>query len=477
MPGAARRRVLSVASEAYPLIKTGGLADVVGALPAALAAEGVQMRTLLPGYPAVMAAFRAEAEPVEIRGCGTLRIGRAGGLELFVLDAPALYARAGNPYLAADGRDWQDNAQRFAALARAGAAIARGAVANWIPDVVHAHDWQAGLVAAYLRFGQPTRSTVPSIMTVHNMAFPGIFPATLLTELGFPAAAYTSDGIEYHDRISYLKAGLALSDVITTVSPTYAQEILSPAEGMGFDGLLNSRQNRLHGILNGIDTTVWNPATDDAIAARYETGAAKTANKTALQTEFELIVDPAPLFGVISRLTTQKGLDLLAAALPVLLDAGAQLVVLGSGDAAIEAAFVAAAERHPGRVACRLGYDEALAHRIQAGADALLVPSRFEPCGLTQLCALRYGTIPVVSRVGGLADTVVDANAMAVASGAATGVQFAPVTRAALEAAIRRTVKLYADSGIWGKMRDSAMKTDVSWANPARAYAKIYASF
>jgi len=472
-----QRKVLSVASEAYPLIKTGGLADVVGALPAALAVEGVQVRTLLPGYPAVMAAFRADADPIELAGTGTLRSGRAADLDIFVLDAPSLYARAGNPYLASDGRDWQDNAQRFAALARAGAAIARGAVAGWVPDVVHAHDWQAGLVAAYLRFGRADRSTVPSVLTVHNMAFPGIFPATVLRELSLPAAAFTTDGIEYYGQISFLKAGLALSDVITTVSPTYAREILGPAEGMGFDGLLNARQSRLHGILNGIDTTVWNPATDAAIAARFTTGAGKAANKAALQTEFDLIVDAGPpLFGVISRLTTQKGLDLLAAAVPVLLDAGAQLVVLGSGDAAIEAAFIAATERHPGRIACRLGYDEALAHRIQAGADALLVPSRFEPCGLTQLCALRYGTIPVVSRVGGLADTVVDANAMAVASGVATGVQFAPVTRTALEAAIRRTATLHADPGVWTTMRDSAMGTDVSWANPARAYAKLYAA-
>lgn len=466
-------RVLSVASEAYPLIKTGGLADVVGALPAALAREGVAVRTLLPGYPAVLAALKPVAEPVVV-AAGTLRAGRAGGLDVVALDAPALFLRGGNPYLAADGRDWQDNAQRFSALAQAGAAIGQGALPGWRPDVVHAHDWQAGLVAAYLRFADPP--VPPTVFTVHNMAFPGVFPAALLTALGLPAAAFALDGIEYYGQISFLKAGLALSDAITTVSPTYANEILSSAEGMGFDGLLRARRNRLHGILNGVDTEIWNPATDPLLARTYAEPAGKAENKAALQARMGLDADPdAPLFGVVSRLTGQKGIDLLAAALPTLLAAGGQLVVLGSGDASVEAALRAAQASNAGRIACRFGYDESLAHRIQAGADALFVPSRFEPCGLTQLCALRYGTIPVVARVGGLADTVVDANAMAVAAGVATGIQFAPVTLAALEGAIRRATTLFADPA-WARMQAAAMATDVSWASPARAYAKLYRS-
>ena len=466
-------RVLSVASEAYPLIKTGGLADVVGALPAALAREGVAVRTLLPGYPAVLAALKPAAEPVAVTA-GTLRAGRAGGLDVIVLDAPALFLRGGNPYLAADGRDWQDNAQRFAALAQAGAAIGRGALPGWRPDVVHAHDWQAGLVAAYLRFADPP--VPPTVFTVHNMAFPGIFPAALLAALGLPAAAFALEGVEYHGQISFMKAGLALSDAITTVSPTYAEEILGPAEGMGFDGLLRFRRDRLHGILNGIDTDVWNPAADPLLARTYAEPAGKAENKAALQARIGLDADPdAPLFGVVSRLTGQKGIDLLAAALPTLLAAGAQLVVLGSGEPAVEAALQTAESANPGRIACRFGYDEALAHRIQAGSDALFVPSRFEPCGLTQLCALRYGTIPVVARVGGLADTVVDANAMAVAAGVATGIQFAPVTLAALEGAIRRAVALFAEPA-WARMQAAAMATDVSWANPAREYAALYRS-
>ncbi len=466
-------RVLSVASEAYPLIKTGGLADVVGALPAALAREGVAVRTLLPGYPAVLAALHPDAEPVPVAG-GTLRAGRAGGLDVIALDAPALFLRGGNPYLAADGRDWQDSAQRFAALAQAGATIARGALPGWRPDVVHAHDWQAGLVAAYLQFTDGPAP--PTVFTVHNLAFPGIFPAALLTALGLPAAAFALDGVEYHGQISFMKAGLALSDAITTVSPTYADEILAPAEGMGFDGLLRSRRDRLHGILNGIDTDVWNPATDTLLAQPYAEPAGKAVNKAALQAQMGLDADPdAPLFGVVSRLTGQKGIDLLAAALPTLLAAGGQLAVLGSGEPAVEAALQAAESANTGRIACRFGYDESLAHRIQAGSDALFVPSRFEPCGLTQLCALRYGTIPVVARVGGLADTVVDANAMAVAGGVATGVQFAPVTRAALEGAIRRAVTLFAGPA-WTRMRLAAMATDVSWASPARAYAALYQS-
>ncbi len=470
--------VLAVASEIFPLIKTGGLADVAGALPGALAELDVRVRTLVPGYPAVLAALREPARlhawPDLFGGAARLLAASVQGLDLLVLDAPHLFARPGNPYVGADGRDWPDNALRFAALSRAGAEIGCGAVAGYQPDIVHAHDWQAGLTHAFLHYS-PTRPR--SVMTVHNLAFQGQFPAQSFPALGLPAAAFAVEGIEYHGGISYLKAGLHYADRITTVSPTYAAEIRTPDAGMGLDGLLRTRAGDLHGILNGIDTEAWNPATDPLIAANFDSRhiAQRRANKADLQARFGLSPDPAaPLFAVVSRLTWQKGLDLLLEAEPTLLAANGQLALLGTGEAAIEAGFRAAAARHPGRIGCVIGYDEALAHRLQAGADALLVPSRFEPCGLTQLCALRYATVPVVARVGGLADTVIDASPMALNAGVATGVQFAPVTAEMLRAAIQRVAALYHEPATWRRLQRNAMATDVSWHHPARQYAALF---
>ncbi len=471
--------MLSVASEIYPLVKTGGLADVVGALPRALAREGIEMRTLVPGYPAVREALDG-AETVHTfpdlhGGSARLLAGRAAGLELFALDAPHLYARPGNPYTSPDGKDWPDNARRFAALAQCAAAIARGAVAAFTPQVAHAHDWQAGLVPAYLRFGP--RCACKSVLTVHNLAFQGTFPRELLAPLGLPPASFGVDGVEYYGSIGYLKAGIALADRITTVSPTYAGEIRTADAGMGLDGLLRKRADRLSGILNGIDTDVWNPATDPHIAARFDPHrlGERVANKAALQTRLGLATEPGALvFGVVSRLTWQKGIDVIVEALPVLLRGRTQLVLLGAGDAPLEQALKTAAREHAGRVGVVLGYDEALAHQIQAGIDALLMPSRFEPCGLTQLIALRYGVIPVVPRVGGLADTVIDANEMALASGAGTGVQFSPVSREQLELAIARVRGLARNRATWRHLQTRAMATDVSWSRPARRYAALY---
>jgi starch synthase len=474
-----RIEVLSVASEIYPLIKTGGLADVSGALPGALAAEGFAVRTLVPGYPAVTKGLR-KAQSVHayadlFGGPARLLAARARGLDLFVLDAPHLYNRPGGPYADPGGADWPDNAQRFAALARAGADLGRGLLPAWSPKVVHAHDWQAGLTAAYLQYdGGPRPGTV---MTVHNLAFQGQFDRGLLASLGLPASAFTRDGVEYYGDIGYLKAGLRLSDRLTTVSPTYAAEICTPAGGMGMDGLLRGRADKLTGILNGIDVKVWNPADDDLIAAHYNADAleARTLNRRAVQDRFGLAPDPdATLFAVISRLSWQKGLDLLLAALPVLLAEGAQLALLGSGDAGLQAGFAAAADHHRGRIGCAFDYDETLAHQIQAGADAILVPSRFEPCGLTQLCALRYGAVPVVARVGGLGDTVIDAGPMALAAGVATGVQFAPVDTPMLENALRRTVRLRRDPPAWARLQRNGMAADVSWRGPARLYGALY---
>lgn len=479
-------QVLSVASEAYPLIKTGGLADVAGALPLALAAEGVQVRTLIPGYPSVLPAldpgFEAHALGEMFGGPAQLLCGTAQGLDVLVLDAPHLFARAGNPYHAAGGQEWPDNAFRFAALGRAAADIGLGALPSYQPDIVHAHDWQAGLAPAYLAYASGTRPG--TVITVHNLAFPGKAPLDLLAALGLPPEALSIDGAEFYGSLSLLKAGLATADRITTVSPTYAAEIVTPDFGMGFDGLLRARRPVLSGILNGIDTEAWNPASDALLATPYDrdTLALRAANKADLQTRFGLDPDPdAMLFGVISRLSWQKGIDLLLAALPGVLADEAQLVVLGAGEAGLEVACREAAGRNPGKMGVLIGYDEALAHGIQGGCDALLVPSRFEPCGLTQLCALRYGAVPVVARIGGLADTVIDANAMALQAGVGTGVVYTPgetdaITTNRLRAAMQRAMLLHADRAIWRSMQRNGMAADMSWRVPARHYANLYRS-
>jgi starch synthase len=471
--------VLSVASEMYPLIKTGGLADVVGALPGALAEEGVTVRTLIPGYPQVLDAIgdaRALHTVTDLfDGHGRVLAAEVEGLDLLVLDAPHLYERPVNPYLGPDGKDWPDNAVRFAALARVAADIGLGALEGYRPDVVHAHDWQAALTPAYLHYHEGARPG--TVMTVHNLAFPGKVPRELLARLGLPPGSYAIDGVEFHGTISLLKAGLQFADRITTVSPTYAAEIRTEEVGMGFAGLLRARAGVLSGILNGIDTVIWDPAVDQFIAERFDqtTLARRAANKAALQARMGLAQDPAVLlFGVVSRLTWQKGMDLLLACLPVLRAVGAQLALVGAGEAEIETGFRTESAHSPAWIGCVIGYDEALAHLLQAGADALLVPSRFEPCGLTQLCALRYGAVPVVARVGGLADTVIDANPAALGAGAATGVQFAPVSAEMLDVALRRTVALYREPAVWCQLQKNGMAADVSWRGPARQYAALY---
>jgi starch synthase len=471
-------KVLSVASEIFPLVKTGGLADVAGALPSALAGLGVEMVSLMPGYPAVMKelAEYEECASYEALSGGPARLlwGKAKGLDLFVLDAGHLYNRAGNPYLGPDGKDWPDNAARFAALSFVAADMGRGRVPDFVPDVIHAHDWQAGLVPAHARFGGGPKT----VMTVHNLAFQGHFPASIFGTLGLPAAAFSIDGVEYFGGVGFLKAGLACADAITTVSPTYAREITTLADGMGLDGLLRARSGVLHGIVNGIDTDVWNPGDDKAIAAPYSAKAMgqRPANKRAVETRFGLQAEDGPLYCIISRLTMQKGMDLVAGALPTLIATGARLAILGSGDAALEAALKNAAQAYQGRIGIVTSYDEPLSHLMQAGSDAILVPSRFEPCGLTQLYGLRYGCVPVVARVGGLADTIVDANDAALAAGVATGIQFAPVTQEALEHALRRTAAMYADKKSWGALQQNGMRADVSWDRSARRYADLYAS-
>jgi starch synthase len=468
-------RVLSVASEIYPIIKTGGLADVVGALPIALRAEGVETLTLVPGYPDVTCALRDAREvfewPLFFGGATRLLRGSCGELELFVLDAPHLFARPGNPYLSPEGVDWPDNGLRFAALSRMADNIGLGVVASFAPDIVHVHDWQAALAAAYLHYsGRPRPGTV---LTVHNLAYQGRFPPSMLEEIGLPPESFSMHGVEYYGDIGFLKAGLQFADRITTVSPTYAMEIQGDEGGMGLGGLLRERSSDISGILNGIDTDVWDPTTDPLIASGFDLGALdrRAANKAALQRRFGLEQRPdAFLLGVISRLSWQKGLDLLLENLPMVMGEGMQLVLLGSGDADLQDRYRAAAQAHAGEVGAVIGYDEALAHLIQAGTDALVVPSRFEPCGLTQLCAQRYGAVPIVSRVGGLEDTVVDANEATIV----TGFKFGPVTTENLAGALRRGHAVFRDTPAWRKMQQNGMSTDVSWRNRASRYADLY---
>lgn len=489
-------RVLFVSSECLPYVKTGGLGDVVGALPAALRAEGVDVRVLLPGYPGVLDRLENVKILRDLRGLPGLASGAParllsgrgvdGGV-VYAVDIPAFYGRKGNPYLGPDGKDWSDNHLRFAALGRVAALIgldgdgAKGkGKGAWVPDVLHGHDWQAGLAAAHLHFplwplaGAKRPGTV---FTIHNLAFQGLFPADMVPTLGLSWDGFTPQGYEFHNQLSFLKAGLVYSDQLTTVSPTYATEIQGEIFGFGMDGLLRARADVLHGILNGIDTDAWNPATDAQISAHYDAGSlsTKAANKADIQRAFGLSPDiHAPLFGIVSRLTDQKGIDLVVDAIPHLMSRGGQLAVLGTGTASLEQALAGAARLYPGRIGLVLGYDEALSHRLQAGVDVLMVPSRFEPCGLTQMYALRYGTLPLVSRVGGLADTVTDCTDEAMTNGTATGFSFAPVTVPALINAIDRALALHPQTDRWRGVQRAAMASDVSWAASAREYIATY---
>lgn len=471
--------VLAVASEIYPVVKTGGLADVVGALPRALAAEGIDVRTLVPGYGDVLRRLDERSvirEFPALNGApAQLVAARVGDLRLFVLDAPHLFDRPGNPYVGSDGTPWADNAQRFAALAQAAASIASEGADDFAPRVVHAHDWQAGLAPAYVHFMPPPRPR--SVMTIHNLAFQGLFPASVFASLGLPGKAFGIDGVEYYGDVGYLKAGIGYADAVTTVSPTYGAEIRTAEDGMGLDGLLRKRADALFGIRNGIDDAVWDPLHDAHLAARYDASTldARSENKSFLQRRLALDVDGnALLFVVVSRLTAQKGSDLVLDALPALLHQRAQLAVLGTGDADLERRFEDAAGVHCGRVAVEIGFDESLARQMYGGADALLMPSRFEPCGLAQMIAMRYGIVPVAARVGGLADTIVDANEMALAAHAGTGVLFAPVSSDMLAWAIERTCGLWRSRVRWRAMQRRAMRSDFSWRGPARAYANLF---
>lgn len=471
-------KVLHVVAEAYPLIKTGGLGDVAYALPRAERKLGLSVRVLLPGYPSVLDGLthlKRVADIGSVFGAANVRLLRGKlpriGTDVYVIDSPSLYGRTGNPYLGPDGREWNDTHRRYALLGWTGARLADGDLdRTWKPDIVHAHDWHAGLTAAYL--AENPAHTAKSVFTIHNLAFRGLFPFGESDDLGFSRRMGFPHQFEFFGNFSFLKAGLVFSNSITTVSPTYAKEVLTDAMGFGMQGVLKSRSKDFSGILNGLDYDIWNPKTDAQLVARYgqDDLTGKVLCKKDLQKTFRLDENAkGPLLGVVSRLADQKGLDLVLAALGQILALDGQLIVLGSGEPTLEASFRHAAEAHKGRVACYIGYNEALSHRLVAGADALLVPSRFEPCGLTQMMALRYGTLPVARRTGGLADTITP-----VIGDTGDGFLFNDARPEALCAALRDVSALYANKDAWTRAVKRAMSKDLSWEKSANTYALLY---
>jgi starch synthase len=474
--------VLFATPECAPLVKTGGLGDVSASLPPALAEAGIEVRMLMPGYAPVLASAPRAREigrasvlesAFEVR---FLETELDSGVSLIVLDCPRLFAREGNPYSDANGTDWPDNAIRFGALSQAAALLgSEASPIGWRADVVHCNDWPCGLAPAYLHFATGQRSA--SLMTIHNLAFQGIFDPSLLPELSLPASSFSVEGLEFHGRLSFMKAGLYYADAINAVSEGYAREIQLPELGFGLHGLLASRSADLHGITNGIDTHEWDSSSDPRIPSRYSARSLhrKKKDKEALQKKMGLRIDPdVPLLGMVSRLTHQKGSDLVAEAGAQLVAMPAQLAVLGSGDPTHESALKALAAAHRGSVAVQIGFDEDLAHLVEAGADIFLMPSRFEPCGMNQMYSQRYGTPPVVHATGGLADTVVDCTPQSLKAGTASGFQFAPASTAALVEAVKRATALYADKRAWQALQKNAMGRDFSWARAARQYATLY---
>jgi starch synthase len=476
-------KVLQVGAEIYPLIKTGGLADVLGALPQALCNQGADLRLLLPGLPGIIDAVLHAKRVCQIGpvfGAASVTLLRAQmpytQVPTYVIDAPFLYRRGGGPYQDRHGAEWADNLQRFGLLGWVAAQLAQGQLdPDWHAEVVHAHDWHAAMSCAYLH-AHPAGEAA-SVFTVHNLAFQGLFPHDDWALLGLSSRYMSPSALEFHGQLSFMKAGLKFADRVTTVSPTYAREIATPEFGVGLEGVIRGRGADVSGILNGIDARVWDPAADSALPQRYSAGQlqGKAMCKAALQQQFGLGAEPdAPLLGVVSRLTSQKGLDLVLSVLPEIVRMGGQLVVQGTGEASLEAAFRMAASAHPGRVGVLLGYDEIGAHRLIAGADMILVPSRFEPCGLTQMYGLRYGSVPIVRRVGGLADTVRDLGRGDAASAPGNGFVFDAAQPSALQDAIARAFELYRHRAAWRQLMQQGMGESLSWDGPAKQYMALY---
>lgn len=474
------RRILYISSEAFPLIKTGGLADVAGSLPAALLKQSQDVRILLPAYSEVLKKLShrkviAETSyyslPVKIiktRLPGTNVI-------VWLVDCPQVFDRPGGPYTDHRGQPWHDNALRFAILCHTAVDIALNKLKlKWKPNIVHCNDWQSGLVPALLSLHKKRPATV---FTIHNLAYQGVFDKRTFSNLHLPGQLWHMGGIEFHGHMSFVKGGLAYADKITAVSPNYAHEILQPEYSYGLDGLLRHRKKHLSGILNGIDEKNWNPGTDKHLKQKYNRRSLnrKSLNKTALQKEMSLPVDASiPMLGMVSRLVEQKGLEFILQSMAILLTKPVQIVILGTGETYYEIQLNKWAQRYKKRLKVVIGYDEALAHRIEAASDMFLMPSTFEPCGLNQLYSLRYGTLPIVTSVGGLADTVFNANKKNIKNGLANGFVLKEKSALSLLSTIDQAVKLYHDPEIWRQLQINAMSGDFSWQSSAEHYIKLY---
>ncbi|MEA1888946.1 MAG: glycogen synthase GlgA [Pseudomonadota bacterium] len=473
-------KILYVSSEAFPLVKTGGLADVAGSLPPALLKKSQDVRLLLPAYPEVLNKIRhrkvrsassyynLDLEIIETRLPGSKVIA-------WLVDCPALFDRPGGPYADEHGQEWQDNALRFAVFCHAAVDISLNKLQlDWQPDIVHCNDWQTGLVPALLSLQAERPVTV---FTIHNLAYQGVFGQHTFADLHLPAELWHIDGLEFHDQLSFIKGGLAYADIITTVSPRYAIEILQPEFGCGLEGLLKKRAADLTGILNGIDEKLWNPGSDNYLKQKYNRLSLnkKSVNKTELQKELSLPVDAAiPMIGMIGRLVEQKGLEIFIQSLPGLLSLPVQIVILGSGEHNYESQLTKWAQKRANRLKIIIGYDESLAHRIEAACDIYLMPSTFEPCGLNQLYSLRYGTLPIVTYVGGLADTVTDATEENIDNGKANGFVLQYHTKVSLITAVLRALAIYQKPDIWRQLQINAMSGDFSWENSAEHYIRLY---
>jgi starch synthase len=450
-------------------------------LPAALTDQGVDARLMMPGYPKALAAAKKlkVIAPLGAGQRGRLLLGETPdtGLPVYLVDAPELFARDGGPYQDSDGFDWPDNAERFALLCRMAVAVACGhADLRWAADIVHANDWPTGLVPMLLA-DQPREERPATVFTIHNLAFQGLFPAAAVMTLGLPHDQFTPDGAEFYGRLSFLKAGIRFADKVTTVSPGYAREILGPEQGAGFEGIMRSRQADLIGIMNGVDVDVWNPAGDPCLPAGYSSDdmSGKLECKQRLQKELGLRIDgQTPIVASMSRLTHQKMADIVAATVPEMLAAGAQFVLIGEGDQRIETEFARLAAKHPGAVSVTIGYDEEMAHRIVGGADMLLTPARFEPCGLTAMYGSLYGTPPIGRRTGGLSATICDAVPQAIRDSTATGFLFDDVSAEGLLEGVYRAIALYRRPILWRQLQRHGMARDFSWATSAEQYVQVY---
>jgi starch synthase len=473
------KKILFVTSEAHPLIKTGGLADVCGSLPQALAELSQDIKLIIPNYKSLKITENINflcSIRVDNRNINILETRMPDShVTVWLVDYPAYYNYPGNPYVDENGKPWPINAERFALFCRIAVEAAMNRVhQDWKPDIVHCNDWQTGLVPALLSLEHDRPSTV---FTIHNMAYQGLFPENTAAALNIPGKLWHPDGLEFHEMLSFIKGGLVYADYITTVSPTYALEIQTPEFGYGLEGLLDHRKDILGGIINGIDMNQWNPEIDPYITQNYTAATLnkKQLNKTELQRKFSLPVkDRVPLFGLIGRLVEQKGIDLILDCLPEMAALDVQFVLLGSGDKDFEKQLQKLADLYPDKIAISIGYDESLAHLIEAGADIFLMPSRFEPCGLNQMYSQRYGTIPIVRKTGGLADTVVDTLPETLAKQTASGIIFNEASSSSLLEAVKRAMILYSLPETWKKIQTNAMKKDFSWERSAEQYLALY---